>query len=314
MSTIFVNTPINDFVLGFTLEEIEKCLYVAGKYGGKVFGGFIRDVIVPRLKDPSCKVNFKDVDLWFTSQSDADSFITEMKLMYVGRSYFGEHIKTFRPNPQLYSFDRTQYHLYMYGTCIAWFDIIISKSFPVDDFDVNFLSGLYDSNGKQLQSENSIKKNELVDAINTKEMSILSSYVDRLLSMDGDGYVHLNRINNRYIARGWTIVFDEDTKFSKPIQKSDLIKLKARFRPSDKGNITVQISSTNPNKLLEDFIRDDALVKEAIANRYKSYYKCAQHFGILDENFTTLIMRGNPKLEEDIMSSMVQKIAYQLKK
>lgn len=310
MSITLGNTPANDFVLEITLKEIDKCLYIAGDYGGKVYRGFVRDVIVPRMKDPLCKVNFKDVNLWFTSFWDANCFISDMTRSYTGTSSFTKHKYDYGSNIKIRTVYRTQYQLYMYGTYIALFDIVVSETFLQSDFDVNCLS--YSCNrtkGQKFQSEDSwCDKDKLIDAINKKEMSISSVYFDKLF-YDNET-LHINRINDRYIAQGWTIIFDATIKFSKPIESNDLIKLRKIYIANNPGNKI----STNPSKLIEDFIRDDALAKEAATNKYKSYYKCAQHFGILDENFMTLIMKANSKLEEDLMINMIQKIILQQKK
>lgn len=60
------------------LKKINKILKLAYKYNGGVFGGYLRDVIVPRMKDPSCKVYFKDVDIWFASKYNAAEFIDKI--------------------------------------------------------------------------------------------------------------------------------------------------------------------------------------------------------------------------------------------
>lgn len=75
-----------------------------------------------------------------------------------------------------YPFTRQQYHLYKDDKCLAWFDIIVSDKFPVDDFDVNFLSyreGVF-------KSEHATKTvEELIYAIHNKEMDI----IERLLNL-----------------------------------------------------------------------------------------------------------------------------------
>ena len=50
------------------INMINECLETAGSFGGKVFGGYVRDVIVPRLANRECSVKFNDVDVWFKTR------------------------------------------------------------------------------------------------------------------------------------------------------------------------------------------------------------------------------------------------------
>ena len=60
-----------------SIEHITECIDVASKYGGRVFGGYVRNYLVPVLYKQECP-GFKDVDLWFEYQEHADSFIRVM--------------------------------------------------------------------------------------------------------------------------------------------------------------------------------------------------------------------------------------------
>ena len=83
------------------INMIEECLIIAGGYYGSVFGGYVRDVIVPRSYNPKCNVEFKDVDLWFTNQKDADNFVEAMGKSFV----FGIEVDY----PPMYKFLRQRY-------------------------------------------------------------------------------------------------------------------------------------------------------------------------------------------------------------
>lgn len=186
------------------IKKINKVLDIAYKHNGKLFGGYLRDVIIPRMKDPSCKVLFKDVDIWFTDEYKACDFIEAISKKYDFKHY-----------PRItigddYPFTRQQYHLYKDGKCLAWFDVVISKEFPVDDFDVNFLSYY---NSSFTSHHKSITVTQLVDNIYRKEMTITeeyyqkvtkSSYPDKCKSMH-----YATRIHNRYLQNGWTIIHND---------------------------------------------------------------------------------------------------------
>lgn len=190
-----------------TLREIEQILIIAHKHNGKVFGGYVRDVVVPRLQNPTCKVYFKDVDLWFTNKFDADHFVADMNM-----NYDFKHQAKWSRDAVDYPFSREQYHLYDRKTCLAWFDVIVSKYFPVDDFDVNLLSY---SRG-ELRSENKWEtKEEIIAAINRKEATMFARYIEkasnlnRLIYPENKSNLHTCRILNRYLKNGWTIIAND---------------------------------------------------------------------------------------------------------
>src|SRR5437763_1982541 len=60
------------------IQLITDCVRVARNHGGRLFGGFVRGVVVPRMLDPKTKVHYKDVDIWFMSKENADAFIQSM--------------------------------------------------------------------------------------------------------------------------------------------------------------------------------------------------------------------------------------------
>jgi hypothetical protein len=153
---------------------IDNCIKIASNYEGKVFGGYVRDVVIPKISNPRCKCEFKDVDIWFKTGIDSDLFINDMKDIY-----------DFRIVPELsidddnyhYKFNRTQYHLFIEDVVI-WFDIVISECFPVDDFDVNYLTYSYKDNLELIECESEYyDKDNLINSINNKKMIILPEYV-----------------------------------------------------------------------------------------------------------------------------------------
>ena len=45
---IYWNSKIEDVFFHPTLLKINKCIHIASKNGGRVFGGFIRNVLIPQ--------------------------------------------------------------------------------------------------------------------------------------------------------------------------------------------------------------------------------------------------------------------------
>ena len=186
-----------------TIAKINEVIDIAYSHDGEIFGGYVRDVIVPRMKNPSCKVYFKDVDIWFTDKYQACLFVTEMNKKYDFR-----HHPLITINDEHYPFSRQQYHLYDDGKCSAWFDIIVSKEFPVDDFDVNFLS-YHKGQIKSHHKDKSII--QLTEAIYCKEITITDEYYQKATKSrqlnDNKALRCSVRIQNKYLNKGWKIIY-----------------------------------------------------------------------------------------------------------
>src|SRR5680860_237869 len=78
MATIFRSNIATPFAMETSLQHIKKVLFIAGEYGGKAFGDFVYNTIVPRTVNPSCKIFFGIVSLWFTTEDNARLFIENM--------------------------------------------------------------------------------------------------------------------------------------------------------------------------------------------------------------------------------------------
>src|SRR5436305_14409947 len=74
---------MNDTKLEQNLDKIGSCIKIASDHDGKVFGEYVRDVIIPRLKDPFCNISFTTIKFWFKTKNDAISAILKMKKSYV---------------------------------------------------------------------------------------------------------------------------------------------------------------------------------------------------------------------------------------
>lgn len=202
---------------------IDEILVIAGKSDGRVFGGYVRDVIIPRIKNPSCRVGFNDVDIWFKRSLDATTFVEAME------SFVKSSNITFRMNPGFtiqpgtvhYAFQRTQYHLRSAGPALwiagpaLWIDVVVSDICPVDDFDVNCLTYLYANGVRQPESfysdfytdPNSL---QLVNAIIQKRAVMLPTYFKKMLDYPDFRNCIMNRIEQKYLKRGWIISYHDN--------------------------------------------------------------------------------------------------------
>lgn len=199
-------STMSGFILETVLGSITNCLRTAGKYNGKVFGGFVRDVVVPRLANSSCDVKFKDVDVWFSTQTDADNFVKEMGSSFVEGPFAFNAVAPVTPGVN-YPFTRKQYHLYQHGTCVGWIDVIVSSTIPVNDFNVNRLTYLYSpgNNPPKAESFGDESSSTLIESIRNKRATMLPGYINILTGPQQTSEPHLRRIQRIFLDKGWNI-------------------------------------------------------------------------------------------------------------
>ena len=243
--SVIRTTIVTPFILEAYLEYIDKVLFIAGEYGGKAFGSFPRNVIVPRMNDPSCNVSFDNVDLWFTTEQSAKQFIKQMQPASNVEAYKFTEVTCYNPNALIkrYGYHATQYNLTIRGTSIAWFNVFVNRKVPVGDFDVNCLTYLCKrdySTGKTITTkELSVKegmlKDYIIGAINKKEARMFGEYAKTIDEED------LARIH-RFIWGGWSITAGN-------VKVSSLSKIPLLFSKSE--------NNERPVKPLEEMTIND---------------------------------------------------------
>jgi hypothetical protein len=190
-----------------TLTEVNQVIRLASLKGGYVFGGYVRDVLVPREVDPNCSVNFKDVDLWFSSSMMADVFLQEMEDRFI-------------PKPisvDSYPLQRKSYHLNKDGADLPCFNIMISSMFPTNDLDVNLLQCqlLFDATALKCHWSSpwiSFSCEELKERIIRKEARLLPAILDLFKEDHRDPAIsrqqlfQVERFRTRYLQLGWKII------------------------------------------------------------------------------------------------------------
>ncbi len=200
-----------------TPAQLEYCaeyilshiLPIAAKHNGKVFGGFVRDILVPRLvfQNPlkECD-NFKDVDLWFISAEDARSFGKEIGL-YCPDSIGEPHASAKNvSDPTLYEFNVYHNFISKAEQPVSFVDIIIAPELPVNDFNVNRLvAQVFDKEGKYELTSHDKPKSDLLNCISSKTVYMCPEYFDKIEKRDGHSLKIINRIKTRYIDRGWRV-------------------------------------------------------------------------------------------------------------
>lgn len=211
-----------------------KVVQIASRHSGLCFGGFVRDVLVPYMNNPSLdKAVFSDVDLWFTEQKDADAFISDTKfiLSLINEEYSLTFELNSSPHPggKIYPFGREQYHLYLGKQFISFIDVVVSSTIPVDDFDINRLT-IRIEEGKLISKFFGQSLN-ILDDTERKRTTMLDSYIKRLLKDDVNQSIFLRRVNENYLAKGWIITCMKQHVLP---AKIDIFWLRSVFIPTAK--------------------------------------------------------------------------------
>lgn len=156
------------------MQIIEEIITLANKNEGKIFGGYVRDVIIPGKINPVIGADFKDIDIWFDSEDNADIFVKCLKKFYDIKENYGYDVKAGTVN---YTFARKQCAVKFTETLYLWIDIVTSDIFPVDDFDVNCF--VYYKERFYFE-RSGLDENETLMAIINKTMTMLPRYKDKL--------------------------------------------------------------------------------------------------------------------------------------
>jgi hypothetical protein len=194
------------------VEVAKKILTIANIYDGEVYGGFVRDVIVPRMNDPNCDASFKDVDIWFKSEKQSLLFI--QTLAYNFKIKNGSFLDKDLDYSKDSKFSRRQYHIYSENQHKFLFhiDVITSEKLPVNDFNVNTITYKYTNNDFEKCSGYSYDTRFITNKITV----IFEDY-------NPEGIKYYERINRIFFSKGWTVrCYGKHTLLSNFIKKEKL--------------------------------------------------------------------------------------------
>ena len=199
---VYFNSRQNRKDFYATLDIVNKVIDKALKVGGGIFGGFVRNVMIP-VKYNMPVVGYKDVDVWFKTQTCADAFIKSVNDSDINVELIMHQEKMGLGNGVFYPFERQQYMLKKKtGENLVIFDVIVSKILPVNDFNVNQLVYEYQIIPKFV-SYGYEKDDELIDAIKNKKARTLPGYSKSLYNNDVF-WVQTKRLDTM-IQIGWEI-------------------------------------------------------------------------------------------------------------
>ena len=176
------------------VEVAKKILTIANDHDGQVYGGFVRDVIIPRISDPNCNVSFKDVDIWFRDCVASAHFICQLvkNFKIENDSEFDKELD-YSTNGIYNKFFRSQYRIYFQNKFLFNIDVMISIKLPVNDFFINTATYKHTEKGFELTNSYLFREECL------QKISIMFSDYNPA----GDSYYE--RINRIFFSKGWTV-------------------------------------------------------------------------------------------------------------
>jgi len=185
--------------LNIALIVIDNIIKSLSSYDGKVFGEYVREVVVPRMKNPTCDVRFNSVDIWFKNETNKNNFINYYPQFKEETNFSGNIDITVLK--QLYCF--------IYRGIPIKFNIVVDIWFPIYDFDVNSLTYSYVNDTAIVESniptfEN--KLDQIIKAIDRKKANMNVKYFTNMVDHCLTYPERAKMINELYESRGWTIL------------------------------------------------------------------------------------------------------------
>ena len=179
----------------YKIDIAKKILTFANAYDGKIYGGFVRDVIIPRINDLNCTVSFKDIDIWFSHAIYSKAFINSLEYnLKIEKGSFLDRDLDYSKTSKDSKFSRRQYRIYSENgdKFLFHIDVITSDKLPVNDFFVNTITYNYINN-------------EFVKSDNCD----LRAITNKIAMMFGDynpvSPMYYERINRIFFSKGWTV-------------------------------------------------------------------------------------------------------------
>jgi hypothetical protein len=195
------------------IEVAKKILTIANNYDGQVYGGFVRDVIVPIMNDSNCDLSFKDVDIWFQDAIAVPHFICELvKHFKIESEKDSQWNRELEYNDSNSKFSRRQYRIYSKDEFLFHIDVIISDKLPVNDFYINTVTYRCIENGFEA-AHNPIN----IHLYFTNKIVLMFN------NYNPENLAYYNRINRIFFSKGWTVRCDSKHKrLSEFIRKNKL--------------------------------------------------------------------------------------------
>ena len=183
----------------------------ATRCGGKVYGGFVRGYLIPFLNNRKTSEP-RDIDLWFTSETDINDFIEFLK-----DNFAIEDITKCESNGYGVNVERKNITISEGENRIA-LDVVLANDIPVNDFDVNTLC--YTCKDDVFIPFN--YNQEIVDNILNRRAQMLPRYMECIFLPAGwtKTDILLGKIRERFYLKGYKIyIFDKDMMKSEWVER-----------------------------------------------------------------------------------------------
>ena len=243
----------NEFVFSAALKINEEVIKLASQYDGRVYGTYVRNVIVPRLKDPLCVCEYDTIAIEFADQKELDEFSKQLEL-------------TYKDMTRKTKDGAKMYQLYIQGMFIAYIRLCMRPA--IFRFDVNCLVYYYENGIATLYDQLTCEFLELnnystsntlplIERIHSKVATASKLVVDTFLT-DSDIVDHINE----FLRRGWTVIFGTH-QLKEVITINDLVTLTTPKKSVIDEYMVLQSQITVLQNQLNDLIikRDTALIK-----------------------------------------------------
>ena len=260
----------NEFTFNAALRQVDKVIKLASQYEGRCYGPYVRDVLIPRLNDPTVLCEYSKVHLEFPTHDQHNLFIIDLKVKYDNVVNIGG-----------------DWHLKIQNMHIAILvvDVIIPNT---NIFDVNALIYRYHDNEYQFYDETTngcydsynddhsylVLKTPLGKKILDKQMTMRSELLKPSLVMHQYFIDNLNTI----IAKGWTV------RFGNIVQTI----------PFEKIQFENDLKNCNVNTM-DEFKNAYKNACEAIEKRDTLFNKCLTEYNLLtssDHAIKELMMKA----------------------
>ena len=163
------------------LNEIKNLIKLASSCDGKAFGEFVREVIVPK----NSQYRYNHISIWFKNKNDAEKFA------FKGKVHFN-----------FLELEKNVYSLFHEHSHLIHVKVFVSKTLPVNDFDINCLTYYYEGNNFYLDREIlTIKVDLLVKSINDKTMLMFYNYGKNLDDSKREKIA-------LYVEKGWRVRYN----------------------------------------------------------------------------------------------------------
>lgn len=168
---------------------------------GVIYGGVVRDFFV-------LETDAKDIDIWFTSLAQAELFVAQLEAAGVEVRITNE-----RPHEKMYPFTVRQINAKFPNNHCYFIDLVVSATYPVNDFDVNDLIWIGTGNiinhytwdaGVQHYTGDKGKRDQTVNAIKQMIMTMKPGFASTAES-EYQASAPRTRID-KFKKRGWTVV------------------------------------------------------------------------------------------------------------